>query len=68
MIINKFECGFCKDQGKRFVSTRKGLRKHLVNEHIRANSLSATWVQSDSGAGIPGHYQHPKYWIVKEFK
>ena len=66
MRINKYICGFCRNKGIEFISSRKGLRKHLVDKHIRANALTATWKQSDEKT--IGHYEHPDFWIVEEFK
>ena len=68
MQIKKFICGFCNDKGTPFVSTRKGLRKHLVENHIRGNSLKATWVRGDKEKGILPHFEHPRWWITQEFK
>lgn len=65
-MIKKFICGFCRDKGKSFVSTRKGLRKHLKENHIRANALAATWIRGDDKTSP--HYEHPKWWITEEWK
>lgn len=37
--IVKFECVFCKDKGVATSFTRKQMRNHLANKHIRGKSL-----------------------------
>jgi hypothetical protein len=65
MKINKYICGFCRNNGKTFISSRKGLRKYLADKHIRASALRAIWIQSDDTT--VGHYKHQDWWIVEEF-
>lgn len=40
-MIKKFICGFCRNKkGKEYVGTRKGLRKHLREEHRIMNEIT----------------------------
>lgn len=58
MIVHKFTCGFCKDKGKNFTSSRSGLREHLREEHIRNKSLTNL-------SSKPSETKHKQSWWIK---
>lgn len=61
--IKIFKCGFCKriKNGKGFIGTRKGLRKHLREEHGFTKEITNTI----SGDGKPSKRS---WWVDEEFK
>lgn len=60
-MIKKFTCGFCRKLKRaEFIGTRKGLRKHLKDEHGFKSEL--TNIEGNKGK------IKQDWWIDKEFK
>ena len=61
-MIKKFKCGFCKKLNREMKSmTRKGLRKHLREEHGFKRELTNV-------IGAKGEIIKQDWWIVEDFK
>ena len=56
-----FKCGLCKSE-ERIGRTRKGLRKHLSDEHRIIDRKTNTGYVKGVG------YGKQKWWIVEDFK
>lgn len=61
MSIKKFICGLCKKE-RRYVGTRKGLRKHLKEEHRIMTELA-----NGSSAVKKGQSTKQKWWMTKDW-
>lgn len=58
--MNRYICGICRKQNKSFISTRKGLRDHLKQEHFIKVNIS------NSGTTKRKQGERQSYWIVEE--
>lgn len=58
--MKKYICGLCKDKNKRIVLDRRGLRKHLREEHKIMSEIAG----KDSGK----ERIIQNWWITEEFE
>ena len=58
--MKKYTCGLCKRNNKSFTSSRKGLRKHLREEHLIKSNLT-------NFGDSKKEKNKQKWWIDEEF-
>ena len=56
-MINLYECGICKN----YEGDRRGLRKHLKEEHFKKRELT-------NFKNVKDKHKKQPWWKVKEFK
>jgi len=61
-MVKIYICGLCKKRGIRFVTDRKGLQKHLREEHFIKHELTNKKLMSGKN-----ETEKQKWWLTEEW-